>query len=169
MTTQRTLRLMTRYSAWANRLVFEAAMKLPAEELTRPRPGAFRNIIHALNHVCVVDQIFQAHLQGREHRFSARNTEPPPLEVLWTAQRAIDDWYIGFSDALDAGALEELIHFGFVGGGNGTMTRGEIVLHVVNHTTYHRGFVADYFNQIPSRPPTTDLPVFLRDARPALG
>jgi uncharacterized damage-inducible protein DinB len=39
---------------------------------------------------------------------------------------------------------------------------------VVNHTTYHRGVVADCFYQIPSRPPTTDLPVFLRDARPAL-
>jgi uncharacterized damage-inducible protein DinB len=43
-----------------------------------------------------------------------------------------------------------------------------MVEHVVNHTTYHRGYIADYFYQIPSRPPTTDLPVFLRDARPAL-
>jgi uncharacterized damage-inducible protein DinB len=43
------------------------------------------------------------------------------------------------------------------------MTRGEMLLHVVNHTTYHRGFVADLFFQIPARPPTTDLPVFLRD------
>lgn len=43
------------------------------------------------------------------------------------------------------------------------MTRAEILLHVVNHTTYHRGFVADMFYQIPSKPRTTDLPVFLSE------
>ena len=168
MTIQRTLRLMTRYSAWANQLVFEAAMKLPAQELTRPRPGPFRNIVHTLNHICVIGQIFQAHLEGREHGFSARNTAPPPLDVLWSAQRAIDQWYIALSDTVNASALEQVIHFRFVGGGDGAMTRGEMLLHVVNHTTYHRGFVADHFNQIPSRLPAADLPVFLRDARPAL-
>ncbi len=49
------------------------------------------------------------------------------------------------------------------------MTREEILLHVVNHTTYHRGFVAEMFYKVPARPPTTDLPVFLRDAQPQSG
>jgi uncharacterized damage-inducible protein DinB len=143
--------------------------KLPAPELTRARPGPFRNILHTLNHVYVIDQIFQAHLEGRAHGFSARNTEATPaLDVLWSAQRAIDEWYVALSDSLHDSGLDELIHFTFVGGGEGAMTRGEMVLHVVNHTTYHRGFVANHFYQIPSRPPTTDLPVYLRDARPAL-
>jgi uncharacterized damage-inducible protein DinB len=43
------------------------------------------------------------------------------------------------------------------------MTRGEIVLHVVNHSTYHRGAVAELFSQVPARAPLTDLPVFLRE------
>jgi uncharacterized damage-inducible protein DinB len=37
-------------------------------------------------------------------------------------------------------------------------------LHVVNHTTYHRGHIAAMMYQMPARPPTTDLPVFLRNA-----
>src|SRR5882672_7876638 len=74
MSFQRTLRLMTRYSAWANQLIFEAAGRLPAEEVTRPRTGPFKSIVHTLNHNYVIDQIFQAHLQGRPHGFSARNT-----------------------------------------------------------------------------------------------
>jgi uncharacterized damage-inducible protein DinB len=45
------------------------------------------------------------------------------------------------------------------------MTRGEILLHIVNHTSYHRGFVGDMMYQIPVRAPTTDLPVFLRDVK----
>jgi uncharacterized damage-inducible protein DinB len=64
--------------------------------------------------------------------------------------------------------IDEPVRFTFVGGGEGEMTRSEILLHVVNHTTYHRGFIADQFYQVPAKPPTTDLPVFLRDARPLL-
>lgn len=44
------------------------------------------------------------------------------------------------------------------------MTRGEIILHLVNHATYHRGFVGDLLNQASVNPPATDLTVFLRDA-----
>jgi uncharacterized damage-inducible protein DinB len=43
------------------------------------------------------------------------------------------------------------------------MTRAEILLHVVNHNTYHRGFVAEMFYEVPARPPATDLPVFARE------
>src|SRR2546429_6681738 len=38
-----------------------------------------------------------------------------------------------------------------------------IVLHVVNHGSYHRGFVSDMMYQVPFVPPANDLPVFLRD------
>lgn len=39
----------------------------------------------------------------------------------------------------------------FVGGGEGAMSRMEILHHIVNHTTYHRGFVSDMLYQIPVR------------------
>ena len=48
------------------------------------------------------------------------------------------------------------------------MTRAEILLHIVNHTTYHRGFVAEMIYRVPAPAPTTDLPVFLRDVPQAL-
>ena len=41
-------------------------------------------------------------------------------------------------------------------------------IYVINHSTYHRGFVADFFYQIPVQPPATDFTVYLRDARPRL-
>jgi uncharacterized damage-inducible protein DinB len=98
-------------------------------------------------------------------RMLARNTpDHPPLAELWRLQQEIDAWYIAWSDALTDAALAETIHFTFVGGGEGALTRGEILLHIFNHTTYHRGFVAQMFCEIPARPPTTDLPVYLRDA-----
>ena len=160
----RTLRILTRYNAWANRLIFEAVAALPAGEAEKPRQSLFRNMVHMLNHNYVIDRIFQAHLEGREHGYTARNTpDHPPLAELWRAQQEIDAWYVAWSDSLTSATLDEKVSFTYVGGGQGVMTRGEILLHIVNHTSYHRGFVADLFFQVPARPPTTDLTVFLRD------
>ena len=159
-------RMLTRYNAWADRLMFEAVAALPAGEAEKKRESLFRNMVHTLNHNYVIDRIWQAHLEGREHGYAVRNTpDHPPLAELWRLQQEIDDWYIAWSDGLSDAMLEESVHFTLIGGNRGTMTRGEILLHVVNHTSYHRGFIADLFFQVPARPPTTDLPVYLREVR----
>ena len=158
-------RTLTRYNAWANRLIFDAVAALPAGEAEKPRKSLFKNMVHMLNHNYVIDRIFQAHLEGRAHGYSARNTpDHPPLAELWRAQQEIDAWYVARYDAMSEAELDETVRFTFVGGGKGAMTRAEILLHLVNHTSSHRGFVAEMFYQVPARPPTTDLPVFLRDA-----
>lgn len=165
MTTLATARMLTRYNAWANKVMFDAVGALPEGEATRERKSLFRNMVHTLNHNYVIDLIWQAHLEGREHGFEARNTkEHPPLAELWRAQQVVDGWYIDWSDALTDDALNEDVRFTLIGGTPGVMTRGEILLHVVNHTSYHRGFVGDMFFQVPARAPTTDLPVYLREA-----
>jgi uncharacterized damage-inducible protein DinB len=159
------VRQLTRYRAWANKLIFEAVAALPGEEALKPRPGAFRNMVHTLNHSYVIDRIFQAHLEGREHGYTARNTaDCPALAELWRMQQDIDRWYIQRYDAMPAEELGRKLEFTFVGGGQGVMTRAEILLHLVNHSTYHRGNVAGMIYAVPGhRPPTTDLPVYLRD------
>ena len=165
----RTARMLARYNAWGNKLMFDAVAALPPGEATKQRQTLFKNMVHTLNHIYVIDVIWQAHLEGREHGYTARNTpDHPPLDELWRAQQVIDAWYIEKYDAMRDAELNGLVRFTFVGGGEGAMTRGEILLHVVNHTSYHRGFVAEMFYQVPARPPTTDLPVFLRDALPQL-
>ena len=165
MITTQTARMLARYNRWANDVFFKAVAELPPDEITKPRPTLFKNIVHTLNHNYVIDSIFRAHLEGRDHGYTARNTaEPPPFEELREKQREIDDWYIDWSDRLTDAQLEETVIFTFVGGGAGAMTRGQILMHIVNHTSYHRGFAADMFFQIPGkRAPVTDLTVFLRD------
>src|SRR6266536_5351181 len=137
MTTLRNIRTLTHYMAWANDRIFDAVAALPEGEATKPRRSVVKNIVHTLNHVYVIDLIFQAHLEGREHGFTARNTsDHPALDELWQMQRALDDWYIAWSDRLSDSELERKVHFAFVGGGEGTMTCAEILMHLVNHTTY---------------------------------
>ena len=67
-------RTLTRYNAWANERIFAAFAALPEGEATKPRRSVFKNIAHTLNHSYVIDRIFQAHLQGRSHGYTARNT-----------------------------------------------------------------------------------------------
>lgn len=64
-------------------------------------------------------------------------------------------------EAIGYPRLPRTVRFTLIGGKRSAMRRSEIVLHVINHTSYHHGFVADMFYQIPARPPLTDLPVFL--------
>jgi uncharacterized damage-inducible protein DinB len=125
-------------------------------------------MVHTLNHIYVIDRIWQAHLEGRDHGYTARNTpDHPPLDELWKKQQAIDDWYIRWSDDLTPEKLDTPMSFTLIGGNKGVMTQREILMHVVNHASYHRGFVGDLFFQVPARAPTMDLPVYLREARPA--
>jgi uncharacterized damage-inducible protein DinB len=157
--------MLARYNEWANRVIFDAVAALPPGEAEKPRASLFKNMVHTLNHNYVIDRIFQAHLEGRSHGYTARNTpDHPSLAELRRLQEEVDAWYVRWADAIAEHALDETVRFEFVGGGEGAMTRGEMLLHVVNHTSYHRGFVADLFYQVPARPPITDLTVYLRDA-----
>ena len=163
-TSTRHMRMLTRYKAWANESVFSMMRALPLEEVTRPRQTRFGNMIHTLNHVYVIDRVFQAHLLGHAHGYTARNTPThPPLPTLHEAVQLLDRWYVDCADALLPAQLDEPIEFEFIGGGSGTMTRQEMLLHIVNHGTYHRGFVGDMMYQAGVTPEATDLPVFLRD------
>jgi uncharacterized damage-inducible protein DinB len=157
--------MLARYNAWANKLIFDAVAALPAGEAAKPRQTLFKNMVHTLNHNYVIDLIFQAHLESRPHGYGARNTpDHPPLAELWRDQQELDAWYVAWSDRVAPAQLDELVSFTFIGGGEGRMTRLQILTHLVVHTSYHRGFVADLFYQVPARPPTTDLTVYLRDA-----
>jgi len=160
------LETLARYKAWANERTFSAMAALPEGEALRERKTRFRNMVHTLNHVHVIDRVFQAHLQGRPHGFAARNTpEHPPLAELARDVAALDRWYVDYARTLSAEACAERIRFQFIGGGEGVMSREEMVMHVVNHATYHRGIVAQMMHEASVAPPVTDLTVFLRDAR----
>ena len=162
-----TARTLARYSQWSNKVMFDAVAALPEGEALKPRTSLFKNMVHTLNHIYVIDRIWQAHLEGRDHGYEARNTKDhPPLTELWRLQQEVDAWYVDWSDRQTDAALAETVHYTLIGGNTGAMTRGEILLHVVMHTNYHRGFVADMIYDVPGcRPPTMDLPVYMREGR----
>ena len=158
------LSMLARYKAWANHRLYQSLSELPEEEIVARRQIVFGSILRTLNHVYVMDLVWKAHLEGNPHSFSTRNPETcPAFSELRDAQQQIDDWYVTYARDLQRESGDETVEFTFIGGGSGSMSRCDILLHVVNHATYHRGHIADMIYQIPAEPPTTDLPVFLRD------
>jgi uncharacterized damage-inducible protein DinB len=162
--------MLASYKAWANDMVFSTVAALPGDEAVKPRETIFKNMVHTLNHVYVVDCIFRAHLEGVPHAYTARNTPThPPLHELWESVKLQDRWYVDYAGGLSETQLAERVAFQFVGGGDGNMSRLEIFMHLATHATYHRGFVGDMLNQAGVRPRATDLTVFLRDVWQAGG
>lgn len=159
----RDTQVTTRYKAWADDVFLSFVASVPEAELTAPRPIVFGSLIRTLHHAYAMDFVWQCHLLGRPHGLTTRNPEHcPPMEALAAQQRRLDEWYVTYADALSEDALAEPVEFGFIGGGTGCITRREILLHVVNHATYHRGHAAGILYTLNLSPPTTDLPVFLR-------
>jgi len=156
-------KLMT-YKAWANDLTFASVTKMGEAEATKHRTTRWESIAYTLSHVWVVDDLFRRHLEGRTHSYTFRNIpERLPASEIYARQREIDAWYIGYAQRLSEAEAAQTVEFEYVGGGSGAMTRAEILLHIVNHGTYHRGLVSDMMYQIPITPLTNDLTVFLRD------
>ena len=127
MTTTYTIQMLMRYNAWANKAIFEAVAALPGSEATKERPTLFKNIVNTLNHLHVVDLIWQAHIEKRDHGIPALNTVLyTDLTELWRAQQAIDAWYIAWGDTLSEADADAPVRFTLIGGKQGEMRRSEI-------------------------------------------
>ena len=122
-------------------------------------------MLRILDHIHVVDRIFQHHLQGSPHTFQApRSDVPPPFQALAEGMRQTDDWYAVYVSGLTSDDFEQAVDFVFTSGKPARMRRGEIILHVCLHGTYHRGnagAVLQLKGLAPSRDAITD---FLEDA-----
>jgi uncharacterized damage-inducible protein DinB len=158
------LHRLTQYKAWANRLFFETLATMPEQTLTKPQKIGFGSMLRTLHHAYAMDRVWQCHMIGQAHGYTTRNPEHcPSFDELRLLQSEMDAWYVAYSASLSEANSNDAVPFSFIGGGEGKLTRADMILHAVNHTTYHRGHVATMMYEEGVFPPTTDLPVFLRE------
>jgi uncharacterized damage-inducible protein DinB len=149
---------------WANNELFNQLATVTAPE----HASALHSAIRMLNHIYVVDRIFQAHLLGEQHGYSATNTEATPkLDELQFSVAETDAWYETYARTASDSQLEEIIAFRFTDGDSGRMTREEILLHVITHGSYHRGNVGQMLKFVSVAPPRDLYTKFLHVSEPA--
>jgi uncharacterized damage-inducible protein DinB len=127
-----------RYKAWANAEILASIAKIDSVR----HPDPWRLAIRLMNHTYVVDRIFAAHLSGAAHEFQDTNThETPSLDQLRDRIAASDDWYQHYVSRLPQADLCKPVSFVFTDGDRGSMTREEMLSHILLHGAYHRGNV----------------------------
>ena len=160
--TLRNEQMLARYSQWANEVIYEVVAGLPESEIAAPRETVFGSVLRTLGHSYAVGAIFQAHLEQRAHAFAVRHVpDTTTFDELRTMQRELDAWYVTWIDGMTDDGLDEPIRFRFVDGGEGVMSRREMLSHVVNHYTFHRGFAVDTLRRMSMAVPATDITVYL--------
>lgn len=164
MSTASLLNSLYRHKAWANEELFAEVGRIDPAAHAEARHSAIR----LLNHIYVVDRIFAAHLAGNSHGYDATNTkETPSLEDLEAGVKACDRWYVDYTASVDDAKLGERLAFTFTDGQAGTMTRGEMLAHIVMHGSYHRGGVGRILLTADRSPPRDLYTIHLHRAEPA--
>lgn len=149
--------------SWADNELFNLLSTVASAQ----HAAAAHTAIRTLNHIHVVDRIFRAHLLGEEHGYTATNTEATPeLGELQFSVAETDAWFEQYASAVSAAQLSDSISFRFTDGDAGTMTREEMLLHVITHGAYHRGNVGQVLKSIALAPPRDLYTRFLHASQP---
>ena len=151
-----TLRLQLDYSAWATQRMVAAAATLSPEELTRDFQTADKSVLGTLAHIFAADRIWLSRvlavpratfIDPEERDLALLQTEWPALLQRWSV------WIHGLKDA----DVENTISFQDLRGRPQANEVWQIVLHVVNHATHHRGQVSGFLRAMVHKPPPLDL------------
>lgn len=154
------LHSLYRQKAWINAHFFAGLDAL--DEATR------HTALRTLNHIHVVDRIFQGHLRGEPHGQASTNTpDTPTVEQLRASVAEVDEWYVAYTATLAPEQLAERIAFTFTDGDAGQMSREEMLAHVITHGAYHRGEVGRLMKSASAKPPRDLYTRFLHQTEPA--
>ncbi|MBN9062595.1 MAG: damage-inducible protein DinB [Rhizobiales bacterium 65-9] len=154
-------RLMARYNEWQNRSLYAAADMLTEEQRRLDRGAFFGSIFDTLNHLLWGDQVWMS-------RFART---PKPLVGPLRSRVAIDDWsdlktaradfdavIVGWASTLDPDWLTgDLKWFSGAAGREMVRPRWQLVAHLFNHQTHHRGQVHAMLTAAGAKPDDTDL------------
>jgi uncharacterized damage-inducible protein DinB len=156
---------MAAYNRWANARLYEAASKLSPTELAAPRSGFFPSLLKTLNHILVGDTIWLGRLDGAGSPGVTRldqvlHTEFPALKA---ARVTTDDRIVTFVDSLTPERFGEDLVYRTTTGEAMTTPVDQVLAHVFNHQTHHRGQAHAMLSSTGVAPPVLDLIYFLRD------
>ncbi len=152
---QKELGDLVRYSRWSSQRLLDFAATLPARELAETIPNSHGGILKTFQHIYYADRIWLVRLEGN---LPTQFEDPAPGPSL--AELSHQWWPLlnRMADGLEASDGAPVLWRR--GASEYTQPQHQIVLHVVNHATYHRGQIAAMLRQSGHVPPSTDLTAF---------
>ena len=152
-----TLRGHLDYTAWASGLLLDSARQLSPQELNRDFGTGDKSVLGTLVHIFAGDRIWLERIQGikREALVDPGDHDFAVLQQAWPrVQQGWKDWAAALTDAQ---ALEDVSFYRSATGSMFRMPVWQIVMHVVNHGTHHRGAVSGFLRAMGKTPPKLDL------------
>ena len=156
------LRTHLNYTAWASRQLVEAANRLSPAELTKDFGSSFQSVLGTLVHVFAADRAWLGRIHGnpparfldpeRDMHLAVLQNEWPPLHEGWKQWAA----------PLTQDTIDTQLAYKDSKGNPYVNPLWQIVLHVVNHGTHHRGQVSGFLRAMGHTPPVLDLIAYYR-------
>lgn len=160
------VRLFARYNAWANERVAGAVRALNDADYLADRGLFFRSIHGTLNHLLVGDRLWFHRLTGAHLGVLPQKLDQileEDREALLEARAAEDARIIAFADTLDAERLSGVVAYTNMAGERFEQPLTQLLAHIFNHQTHHRGHVHAALTGLGHQAPTLDLIYFLRE------
>jgi uncharacterized damage-inducible protein DinB len=153
----RTFRKLAQANRLANARLHQACAALDPAELTVPRPAFFGSIQKTLNHILMVDRFYLNALLVRRLDLAALDeaTFCPDLATLAAWQAETDLALLAHVESLTPEALTQTIAVDR-GGRVQQDRRDDLLSHVFQHQTHHRGQVHGMLSATTLKPPQLD-------------
>ena len=151
------------FNAWANQITLQAVGALSTEQFVRELGSSFSSVRDTLVHIYGVEWVWLERLRGRSPAgFPATKefADVGKLKLRWTELETIQ---LQYARGITQADLEEVVEYKTLSFGPGRNPRWQMMQHVVNHGTYHRGQVTTLLRQLGSRAVGTDLITFYRE------
>lgn len=155
---------MYNYHTWANQTILKRIKELPPAVLSQEVNSSFPTIAHALSHIYTADKMWHMVLTGANMREAMSACKPLNERVLNSVEEYAEifdhlseQYKESFRSQVD---LEQTILLDNPFTEIRQIRLSDIVLHVVNHGTYHRGNVSTMLRQLGHAPVMNDYALF---------
>ena len=158
------LTTMLNFHYWARDRVLEAAAHLTPEQYTRDLGSSFRSIRDTLVHLLSADSNWLKRWRGTSPTSMLDPGDYPDVATLRTAWTAQETEIRALLASMDDRSVMRAMDYKTLDGRPFTSAFWEMLHHVVNHGTYHRGQVQTMLRQLGASPArSVDLITYYRE------
>jgi uncharacterized damage-inducible protein DinB len=149
------------YNRWANARLLDAASKLTPEQYSRDLQSSHRSVRDTLAHILAAEWIWLERWKGVSPNALLIPSEFPTVESLETRWAVVEGAYAEFLNGVTDGSLATVIAYTNTRGEEWAYPLGQMLQHVMNHSSYHRGQVTTMLRQLGAEVSPVDLLVFM--------